>query len=329
MKPFRMERVVRVIETLSDGQFHSGEELGMNLGVSRTAISQYIKDVQMLGLDVFRVTGKGYRLAAPVQLLELNKIQSHLQSNGQTSTDISLERVVTSTNDTIKQALKYGVHSGYAVLAEAQTQGRGRRGKRWLSPFASNLYMSMYWRLERGMVAAMGLSLVVGTIIGELLFDMGVYDVELKWPNDVMVNNKKIAGILIELEGQALDTAHVIIGVGLNVAIPPYLNDKIDQPWTDLNQVLSRAVDRNVVAAALITKTRVALEEYSEHGLTAFLARWSKFDRLAKKPVRIIMGQQVLDGIAEGIDETGALLVKRNGKLERFHAGEVSLRYDV
>ncbi|RZQ57303.1 bifunctional biotin--[acetyl-CoA-carboxylase] ligase/biotin operon repressor BirA [Pseudidiomarina tainanensis] len=327
MKPQRVERITQIIEILSDGQFHSGEKLGAQLDVSRTAISQYIKDVQALGIDVFRVTGKGYKFANELKLLHLNVISDFLNSNQENAQDIHLERVVGSTNDFIKHAITHNIDSGYAVFSEAQTAGRGRRGKRWVSPFGSNLYMSMYWRLEDGMGAAMGLSLALGTVIAELLSELGVYDVEVKWPNDVIVNGKKLAGILIELEGQALGVAHVIIGIGVNIKMPSWLADQIDQPWTDLSTLLNNNFDRNHIAAMLLAKCRQALRVYEQEGLKPFISRWQRFDRLAMKPVRIIMGDKELHGIAEGIDESGALLVKRDGKLERFHAGEVSLRY--
>ncbi|RUO60716.1 bifunctional biotin--[acetyl-CoA-carboxylase] ligase/biotin operon repressor BirA [Pseudidiomarina marina] len=327
MKPQRIERIVQVIEMLSDGQFHSGEALGEKLHVSRTAISQYIKDVQALGIDVFRVTGKGYKFAKELKLLDLERVTNYLRANDENVENVHLERVIGSTNDFIKHALNSPIDSGYAVFSEAQTEGRGRRGKRWISPFGSNLYMSMYWRLEDGMGAAMGLSLALGTVIAELLSELGVYDVEVKWPNDVIVDGKKVAGILIELEGQALGVAHAIIGIGINIQMPKWLGEQIDQPWTDLSTLLNNNFDRNQLAALLLAKCRKALKLYEGEGLKPFISRWQKFDRLALKPVRIIMGEKELHGIAEGIDESGALLVKRDGKLERFHAGEVSLRY--
>ncbi|GAB3295297.1 bifunctional biotin--[acetyl-CoA-carboxylase] ligase/biotin operon repressor BirA [Pseudidiomarina andamanensis] len=327
MKPQRIERIIQVIEILSDGQFHSGEDLGVILNVSRTAISQYIKDVQALGIDVFRVTGKGYKFASEVKLLDLDKVSGYLEQQDEDIQNIYLERVIGSTNDFIKHAISDDIKSGMAVFSEAQTEGRGRRGKRWVSPFGSNLYMSMYWRLDDGMGAAMGLSLALGTVIAELLSELGVYDVEVKWPNDVIVNGKKIAGILIELEGQALGVAHAIIGIGINIQMPSWLANQIDQPWTDLSSVLNAKFDRNHIAALLLKNCRKALREYEANGLEPFVTRWQKFDRLAHKPVRIIMGDRELHGIAEGIDGSGALLVKRDGKLERFHAGEVSLRY--
>lgn len=327
MKPQRIARIIQIIEILSDGQFHSGEDLGEILNVSRTAISQYIKDVQELGIDVFRVTGKGYKFANEISLLDLDKVSGYLEQQDEDIQNIYLERVIGSTNDFIKHVITDGTKSGVAVFSEAQTEGRGRRGKRWISPFGSNLYMSMYWRLEDGMGAAMGLSLALGTVIAELLSELGVYDVEVKWPNDVIVNGKKIAGILIELEGQALGVAHAIIGIGVNIKMPSWLANQIDQPWTDLSSVLNTEFDRNRIAALLLKKCRKALQDYEANGLESFLVRWQKFDRLAHKPVRIIMGDKELHGIAEGIDESGALLVKRDGKIERFHAGEVSLRY--
>ncbi len=324
----KTNNIIMVIEQLSDGEFHSGEDLGALLSVSRTAISQYVKSLEELGLDVFRVTGKGYKLSAPIQLLNLATIRQQVLKLGLGADQVQLERVVGSTNDVIKQRIPAGLSNGYTVLAEAQTAGRGRRGKTWMSPFGANLYMSMYWRLEQGMSAAMGLSIALGAVLAEMLDEAGVFDVELKWPNDILVNGRKVAGILIELEGQALGTAHAIVGIGLNLNMPTWLSDKIDQPWADVESLIKATVDRDQWAAELMQQSYKALLEYEANGLTSFITRWQKFDRLAMQPVRIIMGTREIQGIAEGIDENGALLVKRNGQLERYHAGEVSLRYD-
>lgn len=329
MKQTKREKVIAVIEQLSDGQFHSGETIGDILGVSRTAVSQYIQDVQALGLDVFRVTGKGYRLQEPLQLIKYAMIKASCAAMEDSLLgDVVIERVVSSTNDTVKEQLQHGhVDNGYTVFAEAQTSGRGRRGKRWISPFGSNLYMSMYWRLEQGMTAAMGLSLALGTIVAEVITELGIPHVELKWPNDVLVDGKKIAGILVELEGQAMGVAHAIVGIGLNLAMPSALYKEIDQPWTDIRDHLGHNFDRNELAAQLLTKCRLGLAEYEQQGLRAFIERWQQFDRLRGQPVRIIMGHKEVTGIAEGIDDTGAIMVDCNGTTQRFHAGEVSLRH--
>ncbi|MDX1705942.1 bifunctional biotin--[acetyl-CoA-carboxylase] ligase/biotin operon repressor BirA [Pseudidiomarina sp.] len=321
----------RIIELLADGQFHSGSDVGELLGVSRTSIGQYIDAIEKLGIDVFRVSGKGYRLAEPLQLLKEDLVVAALaqvaDSDGKAA-DVVLERVVGSSNDHLRQLRDRSTPAGFAVLAEAQTHGRGRRGKVWHSPFGSNLYMSMHWPLTQGMAGAMGLSIAVGTVIAEMLHNLGVFGVELKWPNDVLIDGRKIAGILVELEGQASGAANAVIGVGINLAMPLSVEQSIDQPWTDLRQVLQAGFDRNLLAADLIHRCRKGLHTFEQEGLKPFIKSWLHYDRLAMQPVKIMMGDQVIHGIAEGIDEQGALLLSRNGKIERYHAGEVSLRYE-
>lgn len=278
-----------------------------------------------MGLDVFRVTGRGYRLVEPIQLLNEDKINTYLADFK--PTNVQLLRVVGSSNDVVKELSESQKKAGFTVLAEAQTAGRGRRGKQWQSPFGCNLYLSMYWPLSNGMSAAMGLSLVIGTVVAEAMQAAGILGVQVKWPNDVLVDGRKIAGILVELEGQASGDASAIIGVGVNLAMPSWLSSEIDQPWTDLRSALEGSFDRNWWAAELIRRFRIALEEFEQFGLSHFINRWLHFDCLALQPVNVIMGNQVIDGIAEGIDTQGALLVRRNGRLEAFHAGEVSIRH--
>lgn len=321
----KQQNIIRLIELLADGEFHSGADIGTVLGVSRTAVSQYVSGVQELGLDVFRVTGRGYRLVEPIQLLDEAKISNFLGTGG--ADNFQLQRVVGSSNDVVRQLPTADKIAGYTVLAEAQTAGRGRRGKQWQSPFGCNLYLSLYWPLNNGMSAAMGLSLVVGTALAEALQAAGILEVQLKWPNDVLVNGRKIAGILVELEGQASGDANAIIGVGVNLAMPTWLSTQIDQPWTDLRSALEGGFDRNWWAAELIRRFRAALQQFEHAGLAPFIPRWLGFDCLALQPVNVLMGNQVLEGIAEGIDAQGALLVRRHGTLETFHAGEVSLRH--
>lgn len=313
----RNDRIIRVIELLADGKFHSGEVIGKEIGVTRTAISEYIKDIQKLGLDVFRVTGKGYRLHAPLQLIETNIAQ-----------DLVCERVVTSTNDLLRERLrdKTELPAGYAIVAEAQTAGRGRRGKHWFSPFGSNLYISLYWPLERGMTAAMGLSVAIGTVIAEVLRAYGVANIAVKWPNDVLASGRKLAGVLIELEGNAVESAHAVIGVGINIEMPKHMQAPIEQPWTDLSAELEQRVDRNALVQDLVAAFRAGLEVFEREGLAPFLPRWQQFDQLMGHDVTIIMGDRKIRGTAVGIANDGGLNVEVEGVVQKYHAGEVSLR---
>ncbi|EKE83755.1 bifunctional biotin--[acetyl-CoA-carboxylase] ligase/biotin operon repressor BirA [Idiomarina xiamenensis] len=324
----KQDNVDTLIHLLADGQFHSGEALGQQLGVSRTAIASYVDTLNQLGLDVYRVTGKGYRLAAPLQLISQQQVAAQLPEN--LARLVQVQPVVTSTNDVLKQLLSQSAEPGLSVIAEAQTAGRGRRGKRWHSPFGSNLYVSFYWPLNMGLNGAMGLSVVVGTALARCLDQQGIANVSLKWPNDVYVNNQKIAGILVELEGQAGGDGHSIIGVGLNVAMPDSTAQQIDQAWTDLKTVLGKRPDRNHWAAQLVNALYDTLRDYDRDGVSSILSDWQRFDRYYQQPVTLLLGQRTVRGIAQGIDSNGALLVKekRDGeeKLISYFSGEISVR---
>ena len=235
-----------ILKALSQGGFHSGEELGDKLGVSRAAISKHIKGIQAWGVDVFRVQGKGYQLAKPMQLLDVEILQNSLTNR------VELIPIIDSTNQYLLDRVD-SLESGAVCLAEYQAKGRGRRGREWVSPFGSNLYLSMFWRLDAGMAAAMGLSLVVGVAIVEALEEMGLTGVKLKWPNDLYYQDKKLAGILVEMSGQAGAAANLVIGMGLNLVMSE-ATEGITQPWACLDEVAdNQQIDRNQLAISMIT----------------------------------------------------------------------------
>ncbi len=310
---------LHILRRLAEGGFVSGEALGEELGISRAAVSKHIKGIQEWGVDVFRVQGKGYQLSQPMQLLDKSKIVTQL------SAPVELISVIDSTNQYLMDRTD-SLESGSVCLAEYQSQGRGRRGRQWLSPFGSNLYMSMFWRLEAGMGAAMGLSLVVGIAAVEALEAMGIHGVKLKWPNDLYYQDKKLAGILVEMSGQAGGAANLVIGMGLNIAME-HKDNAIDQPWTSLNQVtLGKRVDRNKLAAAFIDSWGAILEEYEMTGMQTFVPRWNHLDNFLNREVRLLMGNNSVAGIARGIDAQGGVLLEVNGEVKSFIGGEISLR---
>lgn len=322
-----MGKVVReeLIRRLAKGDFVSGQVLADSLGVSRTAISKNIQTLTDMGLDVFKVHGKGYRLAEPINLLQVDLIQQYLQTL-RVSNPVEVHTIIDSTNSYLLRRLPNQVVDGQTCVAEYQSAGRGRRGKNWVSPFASHLYLSMYYPLEQGVAAAMGLSVVIGLAVADVLEKSFQLDVQLKWPNDIYVDGKKLAGILVELEGQPTESGHSVIGLGLNINMPPLQGVEIDQPWTDISRHTRLAVDRNRLVANLIAQFNIRLAQHKQYGLSPMLADWQRRDIFLNQPVEIHSGGQVTRGICRGINVNGALLIEVNGKIKPIYGGEVSLR---
>ncbi|HGK4816638.1 TPA: bifunctional biotin--[acetyl-CoA-carboxylase] ligase/biotin operon repressor BirA [Yersinia enterocolitica] len=310
---------LRLIGILADGAFHSGEQLGEMLGMSRAAINKHMYTIREWGLDVFTVPGKGYSLPAPIQLLDEQTILSYLPAG-----QVAVLPVVDSTNQYLLDRITE-LKSGDACVAEYQQAGRGRRGRQWVSPFGANLYLSMFWRLEQGPAAAMGLSLVVGIVMAEVLHKLGAEHVRVKWPNDLYLNDKKLAGILVELTGKTGDAAQLVIGAGINLTMRESTTNVISQDWINLQEA-GVNIDRNKLTAELLSELRLAVVKFENEGLPAFISRWREMDNYLDRPVKLIIGNQEIFGIARGIDQQGALLLEQDGNIKPYIGGEISLR---
>lgn len=317
MKDIRVP--LKLIQILSDGEFYSGEYLGELLGMSRAGINKHIQTIREWGLDVFPVTGKGYSLPEPMQLLDENVIRAALSGS-----NVAVLPVIDSTNQYLLDRLD-SLHSGDACVAEYQHAGRGRRGRQWQSPFGANLYLSMFWRLEQGPAAAVGVSLAIGIVIAEVLHRLGAHDVKVKWPNDLYMHDRKLAGILVELMGKTGDAAQLVIGIGINLRMRPSSGQGVTQEWINLQEA-GIDIDRNILAATLIAELGNALEVFEQGGLRSFIPRWQAIDNYYNRPVKLIMGEREIHGIERGIDEQGALLLEEDGEIKAYIGGEISLR---
>ena len=310
---------LKLVALLADGEFHSGEQLGEALGMSRAAINKHIQTLKSWGLDVYTVTGKGYSLPAPIQLLNEADILSHLHQP-----DLDVIPVIDSTNQYLLDRMDQ-LPSGHACIAEYQQAGRGRRGRKWFSPFGSNLYLSMYWRLEQGPAAAMGLSLVIGIVMAEVIQSLGAPDVRVKWPNDLYLNDRKLAGILVELTGKTGDAAQIVMGAGVNLVMRSEGAAEINQGWINLQEA-GVEIDRNELAAKIINSLREALPIFERDGLAPFVDRWDALDNFINRPVKLLIGDREVHGIARGIDKQGGLLLEQDGEVKSWVGGEISLR---
>lgn len=311
-----------LLSILADNTFHSGETLGATLGISRAAISNHIKVLSSLGLDIFSVTGKGYCLAQPLKLLDLQKIKEQLTSSH--TAEIELLNVIGSTNQYLKDKT-VDLCNAHTCLAEAQTAGRGRHGRKWVSPYAASLYLSMHWSFAGGYSVLGGLSLAIGVAIVDALNQCGVQGIQLKWPNDIYAQGKKLAGVLIEVEGQIGGGCQAIIGVGLNVSLPNNI-EEIGQPWIDLTQLSEPLIDRNLLAGALISELAKSLDLFEKRGLEPFITKWRALDVYANQPVKLTIGEKIIAGISRGIDPSGAILLETVQGVKAYHGGEISVR---
>lgn len=310
---------LKLIALLADGSSHSGEHLGESLGMSRAAINKHIQTIREWGMDVLTVPGKGYSLPNPIQLLEADRILKLLEDKR-----VTVLPVVDSTNQYLLDRICM-LHSGDACIAEYQQAGRGRRRRQWVSPFGTNLYLSMFWRLEQGPAAAMGLSLVIGIVMAEVLQRLGAEAVRVKWPNDLYLNDRKLAGILVELTGKTGEAAHLVMGAGINLAMCGTNANAINQGWINLQEA-GISIYRNELAATLLNDLRQSLKQFENDGLTPFVARWHSLDNFIDRPVKLLIGEQQIFGIARGIDQHGALLLDQQGVIKTFIGGEISLR---
>lgn len=318
------ERLNDILMLLSDGEFHSGSQLGEQLQVSRAAVNQQIKKLIDLGVDVFSVHGKGYRLAHPIELLDAETIAAR---TGVNANQLDVRSVVTSSNDELKALLKErSLTPGFSILAEAQTAGRGRRGKTWVSPFGTNLYISLYWPLNEGINGAMGLSLVVGIALANALKQLGLPQVGLKWPNDVYASGKKIAGILVDIESRQDGGIDCILGMGINLRMPLEQSRAIGQQWTDVASETPVPLSRNAIAAAIYGEVIQVLEKFTGNGMTEFKQQWDELDIYRNKPVRLLMGERQVEGVCRGVDDNGAILIEQQDNIIRYFGGEISLR---
>lgn len=317
-----------VLRLLADGGFHSGTDMGKHLGITRAAVCKAIRSLTDAGLDIHRVTGRGYRLPLPVRPLDRRAILRQLGAQAREVRDrLTLLEETGSTNRYLLERAQLASFAGAVCLAEAQAAGRGRRGRQWVATPYHNILLSMGWRFPAGPGIVAGLSLAAGVAILRALEDYGVRGARLKWPNDVLWEEKKFAGLLVDVQGEATGPSLVVLGIGINGYIGERDAARIDQPWTDLHTITGAMIDRNRLAALLIRELRDMFEQFADKGLAAFRDEWQRRHLYHGRRVRLLAGEREIVGTVEGIDAHGALLLRdARGNTRAYHSGEISLR---
>lgn len=311
-----------LLKLLKDGAFHSGEDLGLALGVSRSAVWKKLQQAQAeLGIEIHKVRGRGYRLASPMSLLDDEALRFEHVGLGWTC---RIHETIDSTNAEAMRVANSGAELPCLVLAEQQTAGRGRRGRQWISPYAENLYYSLALRMDGGTRRLDGLSLLVGLAVVDTLRELGIHSAGLKWPNDILVGRKKLAGVLLEVTGDPANVCHVVIGIGININMRKSSN--VDQAWTSFALELGRLHDRNKVACALSRNLSGYLAGHQEKGFGAYRRDWEDKHLWQGLAVDLTVGPKIIQGVVLGVGNDGALRLEVGGREEHFSGGEVSLR---
>ncbi len=316
----------QLITALSATSTLSGAELARRLGVTRAAIWKQIESLRALGAPIQATPGRGYRMQWPLLLLDANRIRDELDAKVRRRIgDLQIHWQVDSTSSELRRNVAQGAADLSICLAETQTAGRGRRGRVWQSRLGGNVYLSLLYRFPGAMSALAGLSLAAGVALIEALHDCGVDGVGLKWPNDVVADGRKLAGILVELGGEFLGPCFAIIGIGVNVHLPD--GSSIDQPYVDLERLCHGSPPpRDRLVACIIARLVAVMDRFQDAGFAAIRADYARHDVLSGRRIRIQAGPDTLTGIAAGVDSRGALRVRHGKQVRSYDSAEVSVR---
>ncbi|RPI12804.1 MAG: biotin--[acetyl-CoA-carboxylase] ligase [Lysobacterales bacterium] len=325
-------RCVALIARLADGALHSGAELAAGLGVGRAAVWKQVGELRALGIPVESESRRGYRLERPVELLDARAMEvAYSRACPAVPVDLAVVFETGSTNEDLYASPPPPPGRARVLYAEWQHAGRGRRGRRWIAPFGSGLTFSLAWTYAETPADLPALGLAVGIAVAEALERLGANGVRIKWPNDLVVDDRKLGGLLLQLKSEGGGPACIVVGLGLNVDLPPRalagLGEAGGLAATDLCTTLGVAeVRRNELAGTLAGAVAACLAEFGRTGFAACVERWRRLDALDGRRVAVMQGDGRVEGTACGVDADGALRIDVAGRIERYYSGDVSLR---
>jgi BirA family transcriptional regulator, biotin operon repressor / biotin---[acetyl-CoA-carboxylase] ligase len=314
-----------LIRQLSDQNYHSGADLAREYAISRGTVHNLIRQAKEMGLEIHAVRGQGYRLARGCEWLDAAMLRERLDEVD-SALNLEVFEEVDSTNHLLMKRL--GSDTGPTVLcAEYQSSGKGRRGRAWSAAPGGGLMFSLSWRFERPVGELGGLSLVTGLALIRALSRHSGHSLQLKWPNDIVANFRKLAGILVEIQGEATGPAAAVIGVGVNLSLPKVMRSEISQGVVDMAE-LGWTTRRNELLVDCIAQIVSMLKAFDKSGFAPYIEEWHQWHAYQGKDVSLMLPDGTTDsGRVIGVDASGALLVEdETGTARRYSCGEVTLR---
>lgn len=323
------KRTFAILRLLNDGKFKSGYFLAQQLNCTRATISNNLKNVESSGIEIAKIRRCGYRWNNPITYLNKDLILSFSSINPDNFC-ITLFDTLESTNTfLLNGSEKFQLNNNCipVVATEFQTNGRGRAGRSWHCGFGDSLTFSLGWHFEKGVSALSGLSLIIGIAIVRVLKSLSISNVCLKWPNDILIDNQKLAGILIELRGEILGPSYAIIGIGVNFKLSEIIKSSIKQKATDLNAFLGDSFDRNLILGALLSELHSILSVFGEFGFSHFKKEWISYHAYEGQAVRLILpNDKVVEGTVDGVIDDGSICLVTSMGRKSYHVGDISMR---
>lgn len=315
----------RGLKCLSHDRFRSGPEIAAALGISRATLSNSLKDTEQFGVSIYKVQGRGYRLAKPLDWLAYPQIVDALGPMAKFF-NVEVVDLSPSTNSILMDKAALGAPNGTVLAAEFQSNGRGRRGRSWFAPLCGGVTFSLLWRFNQGAAQLSCLSLAVGVAVARTLRELGLEDVQLKWPNDILYRFHKLGGILIELSGDVLGPTYAVIGIGINMRLDESSLEKINQATTDLASLMESPPSRSVVLGKLLAQLGNVLPQFETEGFAPLRDEWHQLHAYQNRPVRMLLPRNTIEeGVVTGVASDGSLLLERPSGLTRYTVGEISL----
>lgn len=322
------QRTLDILRLLNDGQFQSGELLAKKLSCKRATISNALKNIDSYGIEIVKIRGRGYCWINPIVYLNKDSILSN-SSVVPGNFDIALFDILDSTNTLLLNNLDREIKNNNCipvVATEYQTKGRGRAGRTWQSGFGDSITFSFGWWFDQGVSALSGLSLIIGIAVIRVLRSLSINCVSLKWPNDILSGNKKLAGILIELRGEIVGPSYAVIGIGINFKLTEIIKSTINKEITDLSSISDVSIDRNQVLSALLTEFLNILPVFRDHGFAFFMNEWNSYHSLEGQVVSLILPNgNVIVGTVNGVIEDGSICLKTASGRSSYHVGDISV----
>lgn len=301
----------KLVQQLNDGAFHSGTSLGEALGISRNAVWKQLTQLAQQGIGIESIKNRGHRLVNPLILLDKHKITDQLSKPITSMIEtFDIFASLSSTNDYIKSLPRPNLDHLRICVAEHQSNGKGRHGRTWFSPFGTNIYLSCGWHVACDLSELGGLGLVVMIAVADAITKItGTEGFKIKWPNDLLFNDNKVCGCLVEIQAESYYDAWVTMGIGIDVNMK-HNGFPIDTPWASLFDITQKYFDRNVLIAGVLNHLSEYLKLFKEKGFSAFLDKWQNYDYLLSKTIEIACADKKWTGKMLGVDKTGQLILQ-------------------